>query len=413
MPTILFYLFAILMIAGGVCVVALKNPVSSAMGMIGSFIGLAALLIGLNAYFVGTIAAGIIIPLLFVLIMLPIFGSVSSDFKKLDGKALVEASEFLKEDKNDNIAENSIIVKALRGEDDLNKPANPKNSTLPDVNLIGQKLFTDYNFLLQVVAVLLLVATIGCVTLSKKLHGDEPATETDHRMAKTLAKSKKIPEVAKTSTNSLAENTEVADVSEDSAITEQPEFNLNPKPDTVKEVEPIKLPENAKSDEKLGVIYDKRPDYADDLVIINGVGPVIEDKLNGFGVYTFKQIAEWTPEIVSEFDDIIMATVSLTEYLFFSGLLFAIGLAGVIIRRNIIVIFMCLEMMLAAASLTLVAFSRANLAENGLPDYDGQMLVFFIITVAAAEVAVGLAIIVALYRARKTISTDDLNSLKN
>jgi NADH-quinone oxidoreductase subunit K len=107
-----------------------------------------------------------------------------------------------------------------------------------------------------------------------------------------------------------------------------------------------------------------------------------------------------------------MATASLTEYLFFSGLLFAIGLAGVIVRRNIIVIFMCLEMMLAAASLTLVAFSRANLVD-GLPDYDGQMLVFFIITVAAAEVAVGLAIIVALYRARKTISTDDLTSLKN
>mgnify|MGYP000023509435 CR=1 FL=1 len=107
-----------------------------------------------------------------------------------------------------------------------------------------------------------------------------------------------------------------------------------------------------------------------------------------------------------------MATASLTEYLFFSGLLFAIGLAGVIIRRNIIVIFMCLEMMLAAASLTLVAFSRQNLV-NGLPDYDGQMLVFFIITVAAAEVAVGLAIIVALYRARKTISTDDLTTLKN
>jgi NADH-quinone oxidoreductase subunit K len=107
-----------------------------------------------------------------------------------------------------------------------------------------------------------------------------------------------------------------------------------------------------------------------------------------------------------------MAAASLTEYLFFSGLLFAIGLAGVIIRRNIIVIFMCLEMMLAAASLTLVAFSRENLV-NGLPDYDGQMLVFFIITVAAAEVAVGLAIIVALYRARKTINTDDLTSLKN
>ena len=108
-----------------------------------------------------------------------------------------------------------------------------------------------------------------------------------------------------------------------------------------------------------------------------------------------------------------MPTASLTEYLFFSGLLFSIGLAGVIIRRNIIVIFMCLEMMLAAASLTLVAFTRANTTTHGLPDYDGQMLVFFIITVAAAEVAVGLAIIVALYRARKTVSTDDLTALKN
>jgi len=106
-----------------------------------------------------------------------------------------------------------------------------------------------------------------------------------------------------------------------------------------------------------------------------------------------------------------MPTASLTEYLFMSGILFSIGLAGVIIRRNIIVIFMCLELMLAAASLTLVAFSRAN-EVAGLPDYDGQMLVFFVITVAAAEVAVGLAIIVALYRARQTVNTEDLTSLQ-
>lgn len=106
-----------------------------------------------------------------------------------------------------------------------------------------------------------------------------------------------------------------------------------------------------------------------------------------------------------------LPTPSLNEYLMISGLLFAIGLAGIIIRRNIIVIFMCLEMMLAAASLTLVAFSRFNTV-NGLPDYDGQMLVFFVITVAAAEVAVGLAIIVSLYRARQTINTDELASLQ-
>ena len=102
---------------------------------------------------------------------------------------------------------------------------------------------------------------------------------------------------------------------------------------------------------------------------------------------------------------------SLHSYLLVSGLLFAIGLAGVVLRRNIIVVFMCLELMLSAANLTLVAFSRFN-GSHGLPDYNGQMLVFFVITVAAAEVAVGLAIIVALYRARQTLMTDDLTSLK-
>ena len=103
---------------------------------------------------------------------------------------------------------------------------------------------------------------------------------------------------------------------------------------------------------------------------------------------------------------------TLNDYLLVSGLLFSIGLAGVVLRRNIIIVFMCLELMLSAANLTLVAFSRFNVAKSGLPDYDGQMLVFFVITVAAAEVAVGLAIIVALYRARQTIHTDELVSLK-
>lgn len=103
---------------------------------------------------------------------------------------------------------------------------------------------------------------------------------------------------------------------------------------------------------------------------------------------------------------------SLNDYLLVSGLLFSIGLAGVVLRRNIIIVFMCLELMLSAANLTLVAFSRFNPGMNGLPDTDGQMLVFFVITVAAAEVAVGLAIIVALYRARQTIHTDELISLQ-
>ncbi len=103
--------------------------------------------------------------------------------------------------------------------------------------------------------------------------------------------------------------------------------------------------------------------------------------------------------------------VALNDYLLASGLLFAIGFAGVLLRRNIIIIFMSLELMLNAANLSLVAFSRFNLV-NGLPNYNGQILVFFIITVAAAEVAVGLAVIVALYRARQTTHVEDISSMK-
>lgn len=103
--------------------------------------------------------------------------------------------------------------------------------------------------------------------------------------------------------------------------------------------------------------------------------------------------------------------VTLNDYLLVSGLLFAIGFAGVLLRRNIIIIFMCLELMLNASNLSLVAFSRFDV-RAGLPNYNGQMLVFFIITVAAAEVAVGLAIIVALYRARQTTHVEDINSMK-
>lgn len=103
--------------------------------------------------------------------------------------------------------------------------------------------------------------------------------------------------------------------------------------------------------------------------------------------------------------------VTLNDYLLVSGLLFAIGLAGVVVRRNLIVIFMCLELMLSSASLSLVAFSRFNTLD-GLPNYNGQVLVFFIITVAAAEVAVGLAIIVALFRAKRTVQIDDIETMR-
>jgi len=103
--------------------------------------------------------------------------------------------------------------------------------------------------------------------------------------------------------------------------------------------------------------------------------------------------------------------VTLNDYLMASGLLFAIGFTGVLLRRNVIIIFMALELMLNAANLSLIGFSRFNV-QNGLPDYNAQVLVFFVITVAAAEVTVGLAIIVALYRARQTTHVEDINTLK-
>ena len=104
--------------------------------------------------------------------------------------------------------------------------------------------------------------------------------------------------------------------------------------------------------------------------------------------------------------------ITLNHYLVLSGLLFMIGLAGVMIRRSILVIYMCLELMLNAANLALVAFNRFHIKESGIPDYDGQIMVFMIITVAAAEVAVGLALIVALYRLRQITNVNDLNTLK-
>jgi NADH-quinone oxidoreductase subunit K len=105
-------------------------------------------------------------------------------------------------------------------------------------------------------------------------------------------------------------------------------------------------------------------------------------------------------------------SLTLNHYLFASGLLFSIGFAGVLLRRNILTIFMCLELMLNSANLSLVAFSRFNVGSEGLPNYNAQILVFFIITVAAAEVAVGLAIIVALFRTRQTTHVEDISTLK-
>src|ERR1700742_2734300 len=98
--------------------------------------------------------------------------------------------------------------------------------------------------------------------------------------------------------------------------------------------------------------------------------------------------------------------INLTHYIVLGAVLFTIGTVGFLTRRNVIVALMSIELMLNAVNLTLVAFSRLHLHPNG------QMFAFFIIAVAAAEAAVGLAIVLALYRVRNTVRTDQIDQLK-
>lgn len=99
-------------------------------------------------------------------------------------------------------------------------------------------------------------------------------------------------------------------------------------------------------------------------------------------------------------------TVTIDWYVALSAILFTIGALGVLLRRNILILFMSIELMLNSANLLFVAFARYR------GNLDGQVLVFFVITVAAAEVAVGLALIVAIFRSRRSTNIDDLNLMK-
>ena len=98
--------------------------------------------------------------------------------------------------------------------------------------------------------------------------------------------------------------------------------------------------------------------------------------------------------------------VTTTHFLVLGGILFVIGMAGVVIRRNMIVMFMCIELMLNAVNLTFIAFSRH------FAHVDGQITVFFVMTVAAAEAAVGLALIVLFYRHKNTVNIDQASIMK-
>ena len=98
--------------------------------------------------------------------------------------------------------------------------------------------------------------------------------------------------------------------------------------------------------------------------------------------------------------------MTLTNYLVLAAILFTIGAVGVLVRRNAIVVFMCIELMLNSVNLTLVTFARAD------GSLDGQVIAFFVMVVAAAEVVIGLAIIMSIYRTRRSASVDDANLLK-
>ena len=98
--------------------------------------------------------------------------------------------------------------------------------------------------------------------------------------------------------------------------------------------------------------------------------------------------------------------VPLTHYLIFSATLFSIGVLGVLIRRNAIVVFMCVEIMLNAVNISLIAFDRY------LNQHDGQIFSFMVMCVAAAEVSVGLSIVIALFRNKATVNLDEINLMK-
>jgi len=104
--------------------------------------------------------------------------------------------------------------------------------------------------------------------------------------------------------------------------------------------------------------------------------------------------------------------IPINYYIILSAILFTIGTLGVLTRRNALIIFMSVELMLNAANLAFVAFGRAREVALGQPFYDGQIFVFFVIAVAAAEVAVGLALIVEIFKSKRSIDVDQMSSLK-
>ena len=181
MPLPLFIFFSLLSVAGAVALIVFRNPVSSAMAMVVSFVGMAALFIGMNAYFVGIIqilvyTGAIMVLFLFIIMLLDIKSEERSEPRQLPVIAafviptilVVQLVGILQDTPETQLKDLQPQEAAASYPEGTVIHEKLADGRLPDVNIIGQELFTKYNFPLQVVAVLLLVATVGCVVLSKR-----------------------------------------------------------------------------------------------------------------------------------------------------------------------------------------------------------------------------------------------------
>lgn len=193
MPSLFFYIFAAMMLSGGLMVIFMRNPVSSALSMVLSFLGLAGIFIGLNAYFVGILqilvyAGAIMVLFIFIIMLLDVKEEESHPRKGLAITAGVLiplaliiqlAGVILTDDKSPSAP--PLTLEAAAADYNQESVIHKKlmSGSLPDVHLIGRKLFTEYNFPLQVIAVLLLVATVGCVALSKKTSSSKDGAKPD------------------------------------------------------------------------------------------------------------------------------------------------------------------------------------------------------------------------------------------
>ena len=194
MPSPFFYVFAAMMLIGGLMVVFMRNPVSSALSMVLSFLGLAGIFIGLNAYFVGILqilvyAGAIMVLFIFIIMLLdlkkeeihPRKGIAITAGVLIPALLIIQLAGVLMTDQRSPLAPELTLEAAAKDYEPESVIAQKlANGSLPDVHLIGQKLFTDYNFPLQVIAVLLLVATVGCVALSKKSPASKSSDKTEN-----------------------------------------------------------------------------------------------------------------------------------------------------------------------------------------------------------------------------------------